>query len=83
MDLDEPRLLLSALKPAQSRDGVVLRLLNPTDEPHQARVRLGFAVKTAESVRLDEAPQTGVVRLEGNELVLTVRPHGLESVLLR
>jgi alpha-mannosidase len=79
----EPRsVVLTALKPAEGGAGVVLRLLNPSDEPCEVRVGLGFPVSGARLVRLDETPCEGRVDLAGRELRLTVPPRALRSVLL-
>jgi mannosylglycerate hydrolase len=76
-------IVLSALKPAEHGDGMVLRLLNPTDEVVEAVVDLGFPVETARPVRLDEGPSDdGEIRREGDRLRLTVGPHRLRSLLL-
>jgi len=79
----EPRALaLSALKPAESGDGVVLRLLNPTDEPQQARIALGLPIDDAIGIRLDETPNGEDVHLDGGTLSFAIPPHALRSVLL-
>lgn len=73
-------LLLSALKPAEEGEGAILRVLNPSDAPCEARVRLGFPVRAARAVRLDETPVDEPVVLEGRELRFPVPPHALRSV---
>jgi alpha-mannosidase/mannosylglycerate hydrolase len=85
--------LLSALKPADDGDGLVLRLLNPTDATLAARVRLGFPVRAVEAVRLDETPLDEVVQVDtgaplGAEvpmdmLHLALPPHAVRSVRVR
>jgi alpha-mannosidase len=77
----EPRVLvLSALKPADYEDGFVVRLLNPTDEEHEAIVGFGFDVVSAEAVRLDEQRDDFSLKLSGRELRFAVPPHALRSV---
>ena len=49
-------IVLSALKPAEDGDGLVVRVLNPTDEIVEAVIDLGFPVDTVRPVRLDESP---------------------------
>jgi alpha-mannosidase/mannosylglycerate hydrolase len=76
--------VLSALKPADRGDGVVLRLLNPTDAVAEAVVRLGFPVHEGRLVRLDEEPDgDGALALDGGRLRVAVEPRRLRSVLLR
>jgi hypothetical protein len=77
-----PEIVLSALKPAQSGDGMVLRLLNPTDAPIEATVRLGLPMHEAIAVRLDETP-IGSVAFDGAALRVEVPARALRSVLLR
>ncbi len=84
--------VLSALKPADDGDGLVLRLAHPGPGPVDATVRLGFGVVAAESVRLDETPDAEAVALDadagggaggGAVLRLAVGPHGVRTVRLR
>lgn len=77
------QVLLSALKPADSGEGMILRLLNPTDGELRAEVELGFSFEGAVSVRLDETEDGGKVHSDGHRLGLVVGAHALRSVLLR
>ncbi len=81
LELEPGSLVLSALKPAETREGVVLRLLNPTDDALVARVRLGFPVTRAELVRLDETPTGQSVSVENTEVRLELAPKTLRSLL--
>ena len=81
--LEPEGLVLSACKPAEDGDGLVLRLLNPSDTEVEAIVEIGLAVASAESVRLDESPDTLALDLDGTRLRLVVGPHQLRSVRLR
>ncbi|HKJ24217.1 MAG TPA: glycosyl hydrolase-related protein, partial [Myxococcota bacterium] len=81
--LEGEGLVLSALKPAERGDGLVVRVLNPTDAGAEATLRLGFAVADAESLRLDETPDGGVLTRDGATLRLPVPAHGLRTVALR
>jgi hypothetical protein len=62
--------------------GIVVRLLNPTDVPQTAVLRLGFPVRSARAVRLDEEPAEHAVALDGGAVRFDVPPHALRSVLL-
>jgi mannosylglycerate hydrolase len=75
-------LVLSALKPAEDGDGMVVRLLNPTDVAQIAVLRPGFPVRSASPVRLDEEPAPDAVTLDGGVVRFDVPPHALRSVLL-
>jgi mannosylglycerate hydrolase len=80
----EPRaLLLSALKPAEQGEGLVVRVLNPTGAAHEAVVRLGFPFASAEAVRFDEAPTGDAVTRDHDTLRFAVPPHALRSVRVR
>jgi mannosylglycerate hydrolase len=81
--VDPEGLVLSALKPAEDGDGMVLRLLNPSDMEVAATVDLGLPATTVESVRLDESPDGRAVVLDGGRMLFAVGPHALRSVRLR
>jgi len=83
VSVEPAAVLVSALKPAETGEGIVLRLLNPTDGALDANVRLGIPVRVAEPVRLDEEPATAPVELDGTVLRLRIPPHALRSVRLR
>jgi alpha-mannosidase len=76
-------LVLSALKPAEDDDGIIVRVLNPTDTPIDGELRVDLPVRTARSVRLDETDDGGDVVFEDRAVRLTVGPHQLRSVRLR
>jgi mannosylglycerate hydrolase len=78
--LDPPALLLTALKPAEEGPGLVLRVLNPTDEPLEAWVTLGFAFEQAQPVRLDETVTREPLTRDGQTLCFPVPAHALRSV---
>jgi alpha-mannosidase len=79
--LEPSGLTLSAFKPAESgAGGVVLRVLNPTAEPQEARVTLGFPFARSEPLRLDESAADYSVRREGQTLCFSVPPHALCTV---
>ncbi|HUI27367.1 MAG TPA: glycosyl hydrolase-related protein, partial [Candidatus Kryptonia bacterium] len=80
----EPReLLLSALKPAEDGDGIVLRLLNPTDVGLSATLHVGFPLRSACAVRLDEGPVDCLITIEANTVRCEVPPRALRSLRLR
>ena len=55
-------------------------MLNPTDEPVDAAVDLGFPVAAVRPVRLDESPDDGDVEIVGSTVRFTVRPHALRTI---
>jgi alpha-mannosidase len=74
--LESERCELSSCKPAEDGDGIIVRLLNPTDEPDTAAIRFGFPVADIQAVRLDESP----VDLPDP---LVVPPHALRTIRVR
>jgi mannosylglycerate hydrolase len=79
----EPQdLVLSALKPAEHTDGIVVRVLNPTDEEREAVVTFGIDVAHATSVRLDETEDAGTAEIVERVVRFAVGPHALRSVLV-
>jgi alpha-mannosidase len=70
--------VLSALKPADVGNGLVVRVLNPSDVPAVASIRFGFPVRTARAERLDETG-TDDVPVEHGAIRTTVPPRALRS----
>jgi len=83
LSLSPAPLELSACKPAEDGDGLVVRVLNPTGGALDATVALGFEVAAAEAVRLDETPVDEPVDRDGSVLRLPVPAHALRSVRIR
>jgi alpha-mannosidase len=78
-----PQVVVCARKPADRGDGIVLRLLNPTDAPLTARIVLDLPVAHAVPVRLDETEVGPAQTIVRGRLEVPVPPHALRSVLLR
>ena len=76
--IEPATVLLSALKPAADGDGLVLRVLNPSDTPAATSIQFGFPVVGARAVRLDETG-TDEVALEDGAIRTTVPARGLRS----
>jgi len=79
----EPRnILLSAVKACEHDDGVIVRVLNPTDGELEAAMQVGFRVTRAEFVGLDETSAGACAHLESGGVRFTVAPHRLVSLHL-
>ena len=65
-----------------SGDGIVIRALNPSDEPDEVVLRFGVDIEDATAVRLDETPDDNLLTHHGRTIALTVPPHALRSVRL-
>jgi len=79
----EPRtLVLSALKPAEEGEDLVLRVLNPGAVSVTAIVRTGFTLAGAQALELDESPASFAVASTPEAASFEVPPHALRSVRL-
>jgi mannosylglycerate hydrolase len=79
----EPRsVVLSAWKPAETGEGSVLRLLNPTGRDVVAQVRLALPTDGAHAVRLDESGSDDAIETRGEELRVPMPAHALRSIRL-
>ena len=83
LELEPRALLVSAVKPAERGDGIVVRVLNPTATAQTARLRVGVPFADATAVRLDEEPADHTVVVDGDELRFDVPPRALRTVSLR
>lgn len=78
--------VLSALKPADDGDGVVIRLLNTTGRDTHAALRFGFAVTDVVACSLDEqplSPRDSGLQAGSQDVQLEVPAHALRSLRLR
>src|SRR5262249_4863669 len=81
--LEPSPLILSAVKPAEDGDGVVVRVLNPTQGGLTAILRVGFPFAAASAVRLDESSAAQRIERAGDRVHFDVPAHALRSVWLR
>jgi hypothetical protein len=80
IELESGDVIVSALKPVEEGEGLVLRVLNSTGTRQEARICFGFSFDSVESVRLDETPDGREVERVGSTVCLSVSPHGLRTV---
>jgi len=79
----EPRtLVLSACKPAEHGDGLIVRVQNPGNSPVRARLRTGFALSAAHALRLDESDAGFSIEFAPASVSFDVPPHALRTVRL-
>jgi len=80
LGLTPASLLLSAVKPAEDGEGMVVRVVNPSDEPASAELRFGIPVRSATLTRLDEVPAGEGATVDGATVTFPVRRRGVVSV---
>lgn len=82
--IDNPNVVLSALKPAATEGRGVLRLFNQTDSQQAAIVQLGFPVAAWCSCDLREIWSDRCERaVENGAIALSLRPHQILTILLQ
>jgi alpha-mannosidase len=78
----ETPVLTLHVKPAQDYDGVIVRLLNASDEPHPAELKSGeWQIITAQLCDLLEQPET-VVPVENGRLQIILQPRRITTLHL-
>jgi alpha-mannosidase len=84
LSLSGPGVVLTALKPAENCQGMVARVLNPTEGPAEAVLRWHLPLDGASAVRLDEQPapsgDTALTLSDRSTVTVDVPPHALRSV---
>lgn len=90
--VEPPAVALTALKAAEHGDGIVVRVVNTSDDEVEARLVLGSGVRAAVAVALDEQPSTSdgrgdvatpPARLDDDgTVVMPLRPAEIATVRL-
>ena len=72
VEISPPELIITAIKKAEDRDGLLVRFFNITDENiHQARVKVQKAI-SARTVNLNEEPHNDLIMEADGSVVLDV-----------
>jgi len=75
---------ISAIKRAESGEGLIVRLYNPGDQPREATLSFGAPVMEVHEVRLDEEPPAAdahdEIEFTGNEARLTLRAGQIRTL---
>jgi alpha-mannosidase len=75
---------ISAIKRAESGDGLIVRLYNSGDQPQETALTFGAPLADVREVRLDEEPLDddgrGEIELSGNEARLTMRAGQIRTL---
>lgn len=74
LSVDEPRLLLSALKPPQQGEGWVLRLVNPTGETLNSQINTSYKLAQARKLNMAEQLQASLSLNDGT-LSVSLAPY--------
>lgn len=81
--IDAPNVLLYTVAPAVDGDGLILRLLEQTEQPTVARISSGqFVLDRPEQVAQDEGPGTPLT-LDGGAVVVPFTPYETVTVRVR
>jgi alpha-mannosidase len=65
MSISNPNIGLSALKLAENNKNIILRLFNPTDEPQQTEIAMGFNFARVWRCALDESREDDLTTQNG------------------
>ena len=74
--------VLSSIKKAADRDGLILRIFNASEEETVARVRFGMPISVAYRTNLNEEILEGLAP-RGNRLEVPLGPAKVETILVR
>jgi alpha-mannosidase len=75
--------LLTALKPPQSGQGMILRVYNSAGTPMQARVRLWRAFGEITLVQLDESTTLAALAHDASEVAFPLRAKEIATLLIK
>jgi mannosylglycerate hydrolase len=80
LEIEARHSVLSSCKPAQEGNRIVVRVLNPSDEPDDVMLHFGLDVQRARPVRLDEQPSEFFLTHNGRDVGFHVPPHALRTL---
>ena len=80
--IENPNIILSALKPADEEGMLVLRLYNQTEQRQQTNIKFGFPIHSyCETNLLEQWEESQQKTAENNEFNLDFYPHQIKTVL--
>jgi mannosylglycerate hydrolase len=82
LEIEGEDAVLSCLKKAEDRDGLILRLYNASRDPSKAMLKFGFPIATAYRTNLNEEILEEVAP-RGNKLDVELRGADIETFLVR
>jgi len=82
-ELSGEGLVFSAMKPAESGRGTILRCYNGTDKAVRGAWCVGWPVRSARLCRLDEQPLKNLRVRAGGVVRFEAPPRGVVTILLR
>jgi alpha-mannosidase len=75
------KLVVSAIKPPETGDGVVIRLWNPTDRPQRDRLEFSRSPKKVTTLKLNEdAARVSCAKLAGKTVTVEAGPHQIVTL---
>ncbi|HEX5940154.1 MAG TPA: glycoside hydrolase family 38 C-terminal domain-containing protein [Dehalococcoidia bacterium] len=80
LELDNPRVVVSALKPAEDRAGFIVRLVNYSHEAESVKLKLHRPWLSLSRTNLDEQPSE-VLAESGNDASITLAPHEIVTLM--
>ena len=67
LSIEPEALVLSAIKPAEDGDGMIVRFYNSSEAPQSGTITLGVPIASIEPVNLLEEPQGGMISVDGGQ----------------
>jgi len=80
LSIEDPRLIMSAIKKASRVSGMVLRVFNPSEETIETSVRLAKPVRKVRYVNLNEEPTGEKLTVKRSAIHLSVAPKKIVSI---
>ena len=83
LSIDDPRLVISALRRSQDGNGLILRFYNITDDPVVATIQSYRSLDAVWTVNLNEEHQEVISILDGNTFEVRIGGHKIATYELR
>lgn len=81
LKIDNPAVQIAAVKPAESGNGIAVRIYNPTSKKQKAKIEIKFEIKDAFETNLGEDDKT-TLEPDKNSFKIEVQPYKIVTVII-
>ncbi len=82
MSYDNTKIVMSAFKPGEDGNYMVIRVYNPTQILQTAKIKILWPIQEAWEARIDEKPIAVAKKVSANELLVTLKGGEVKTIII-